>query len=252
MTNKAFAAWCKAATEKIRYGPDREAVSAELQAHLEDKYDAFLAQGLTHEEATARTLEDMGSAGEIAPQLGAIHRPWLGYLYRVTQLIAITVLVPAMLVLGGILLDKLHIKLSIDHYESLSKYDDTGYYCKPNVCVYTEGYRISIPEAAVVPEEQRLYFELEVHYWPWMGGFTARDHFWAVDSLGNYYCSIADYDYESPRVNSHGGGIYSSGIQAGSYTLEGFDCDAQWVELHYDRDGRDIVLRIDLTGGDVT
>lgn len=25
--------------------------------------------------------------------------------------------------------------------------------------------------------------------------------------------------------------------------------DAQWIDLHYDRAGRDMVLRIDLTGG---
>lgn len=28
------------------------------------------------------------------------------------------------------------------------------------------------------------------------------------------------------------------------------DPEAQWVELRYDRDGRDVRLRIDLTGGE--
>lgn len=250
MKDQDFAAWCETATKKIRYGPDRQAVSAELRAHMEDKYDALIAHGVTPEEAAAKTLESMGSAREIAPQLGRIHRPWLGYLYSITMLIAITVMVPAVVLLGYNGLRRLEAVLTSDNVASFANYEESGYYCEPNASIYGEGYYIRIPEAAVVPEEERLYYRMEVFFGPWMDGFVARDYFWAVDSQGNYYRSLHDYERGSPGINYRSGMISSSGIQVTTYTLDYFDCDAQWVELHYDRDGRDFVLRIDLTGGE--
>ena len=78
----SFDWWCKTAVSQIRYGPDNEAVYRELYAHLEDSYDHFLAQGYPAERAQGLALEAMGDPEEIAPQLGAIHKPWLGYIYR--------------------------------------------------------------------------------------------------------------------------------------------------------------------------
>ena len=72
-------AWLDTATAKIRFGPDRKAVRRELEAHLEDLRDA---SGLEEEAA----LQAMGNPAEIAEELGRIHRPWLGYLWRMSQL----------------------------------------------------------------------------------------------------------------------------------------------------------------------
>lgn len=252
MTNKAFAAWCKAATEKIRYGPDREAVSAELQAHLEDKYDAFLAQGLTHEEATARTLEDMGSAGEIAPQLGAIHRPWLGWIFSAVRLISIWIAV-AVGYMALITVGHQFSWWADTTYESEDylAHAEPGCYLQANDLAYGEGYILWVPEAAVNTAEERLYFRLEAHSMPWMGGTCPVDCFWAVDSQGTVYLSDSRLrDSTQPQLCFLRSIRSSSGPDMYDLILTGFDCNAQWVELHYDRDGRDIVLRIDLTGGE--
>lgn len=79
--------WCVQATSRIRYGPDRKRVYGELRLHMEDRKDAFVAQGLTEEAAMNKTLEAMGSALEIAPQLGAIHSPFWGYFLRVCRVL---------------------------------------------------------------------------------------------------------------------------------------------------------------------
>lgn len=71
--------WLDTATRKIRFRPDRKAVRRELEAHLEDLRDA---SGLEEEAA----LRAMGDPGEIAEELGRVHKPWLGYLWRVSQL----------------------------------------------------------------------------------------------------------------------------------------------------------------------
>lgn len=71
--------WLDAATGKIRFRPDRKAVRRELEDHLADLREA---SGLEEDAALAA----MGDPAEIAEELGRIHRPWLGYLWRVSQI----------------------------------------------------------------------------------------------------------------------------------------------------------------------
>ena len=94
-----------------------------------------------------------------------------------------------------------------------------------------------------------LYIELRTTWWPWMQKSSILRYFWAVDSLGNRYASSAEAHYaDTPKVK-YSGGFYSQGFGSSSLEIIHFDAEAEWVELRYDRDGRDIVLRIDLTGG---
>lgn len=71
--------WLDAATKKIYFRPDRKAVRRELEAHFEDLREA---SGLEAEAAAAA----MGDPEAIAEELGRLHRPWLGYLWRLSQL----------------------------------------------------------------------------------------------------------------------------------------------------------------------
>lgn len=250
MKNQDFAAWCKRATKKIRYKPDRKAVSDELMAHLEDQYEALLAQGLSSDEAAAKALAAMGSAEEIAPQLGAIHRPLLGYLYSAVRYLAVFTGIWAAVMLCSHAFNQLQTKYFYDSFETYTA--DAEVFYTPNTNITVEGYHIRIPDAAADLDNGILYFQVEVTNWPWMEGFNAMDEFWAVDSEGNWYPA---YNYDNAQ--SHYGlrfrsGTGSTGINICVMALNGFDCDAQWVELRYDRDGRDIALRIDLSGGDGT
>lgn len=71
--------WLDTATKKIYFRPDRKAVRRELEAHLEDLREA---SGLDEDAA----LKEMGDPEIIAEELGRLHRPWLGYLWRASQL----------------------------------------------------------------------------------------------------------------------------------------------------------------------
>lgn len=71
--------WLDAATKKIYFRPDRKVVRRELEAHLEDLREV---SGLDEDAA----LKEMGNPEAIAEELGRLHRPWLGYLWRVSQL----------------------------------------------------------------------------------------------------------------------------------------------------------------------
>lgn len=90
MEKKGAAAlrWLDTAVKGVRFGPDRAAVRAELEAHLEDKQADLrrIFPDMTAEEAETRTLEDMGDPAEIGKELARIHKPWLGYLWPGQQM----------------------------------------------------------------------------------------------------------------------------------------------------------------------
>lgn len=86
--------WLDTATEKIRFRPDRKAVRRELQDHLEDRMEAGKAQGLSPYEAEAAATAAMGDPVSLAEELGRIHSPWWGRLWRLSQwVLAIALLV---------------------------------------------------------------------------------------------------------------------------------------------------------------
>lgn len=260
MLNSKFDAWCDAATAKIRYGGDRDAVSAELRAHLEDRYDALVEAGYSQAEATAKALEAMGDAKAIAPQLGKIHRPWLGWVYSALRIAGISVLVCVLIRCWFVVAYEGHRFVGRDTsavalHNQVYSVDDITYYDTPNVRTWVDGYCLRVMEVAVIPEDSmfhasQLHVNVEVTWWPGMDGFGAMDEIWALDSHGTYYPS---YDINgvrgTPRIAFTGGYFGLEGKSICYFAIANFDCESEWVELHYDREGRDMVLRIDLTGG---
>lgn len=84
--------WLDTAVAKIRFGPDRRAVRRELSDHLEDMREAAGLEG-------DAVLEAMGDPAGIAAELGRLHRPWWGYLWRTSQVVLLlTVIVCGLLV----------------------------------------------------------------------------------------------------------------------------------------------------------
>ena len=82
------AQWLDKATEGIQFGPDRKAVRAELDGHLDDKIQDLqrIFPDLSAWEATQMALSGMGDPEEIGRELARIHKPWLGYLWRASQI----------------------------------------------------------------------------------------------------------------------------------------------------------------------
>ena len=88
-TSNPAGQWLDRATAGIRFGPDRKEVRAELEAHLEDKALDFqrIFPGLTEAEARERAVSEMGDPMEIGKELAKVHKPWLGYIWRVSQVL---------------------------------------------------------------------------------------------------------------------------------------------------------------------
>lgn len=246
-----FSVWVTTATSSIHYGPDRKAVSKELRDHLDDAYEALLAAGHTPAEATQKALDAMGSAEEIAPQLAKLHKPWLGYAYRLVKVCAILVLTFSLFLWAVDGISFAHSWLSAKNFDSLpANYGALDYYAHPGVHDSTDGLYFEVAEAGYSKAKQEFYFQLDVIHLPVMRHTSVTTLIWAIDSNGNYYPCRAEAQYQDiPKVTY--GGLSSTGLITHYLMLIlDFDCSAQWVELHYDRDGRDLVLRIDLTGGE--
>lgn len=263
-----FKCWAEKAVSGIIFPPDREQVRVELMNHLNDHYDALLEQGIDPEEAQQMAVEAMGDAMEIAPQLAAIHHPIWGYLLRVTRVLLV---IAAICVLASGIHFAYNTSYSqpwiyrYDPYEDTYISDEVGvttrlFYSEPNQTAESDGYTLTLTRAAwwytdftdeTLQDDDSFGFQIRVfNPRPWAAEPDFCDWFWAEDSLGNHYYPDDQYWYrEDSYVN---GGCYHTAPL--TYTLDmslGNFCsqEAEWIDIHYDRDGRNILFRIDLTGG---
>ena len=257
-----FEDWCRQAVCQIQYRPDRQMVHRELKAHMEDRYEAYLERGLSEQEAEAKALEAMGSAQEIAPQLAAIHRPFWGYLLSASRYVLL-VMACMMVVPLFHYIEQLDIRQPEYLYDFAGEYDpyiDQEYnggkrllYVEPDCEARTDGYTFRVTKAAVWERSgvDTLHFQMDVVD----PGFWTEDGdvgrwFYAVDSRGRRYDSF----YESGGSECYvSGNSYRTGLFTRTYEmwLVGYENETvDWVELRYDRAGRDIVLHMALTGGE--
>lgn len=273
MENKSFRMWCLVATAQIGFPPDRKVVYAELEQHMNDRYDALIEQGRSPEEATKMTLEAMGNASKIAPQLAAIHRPFWGYALRVCRIALIVMLclciLPCWRYFSNLNLDQPGFR-DFDVYDSASYGGNTGrtlhHLSQPEVSFTSDGYTFTVTDAAVFTEYSeyygreftRLYILVQQRgLLPWTETkqYYSRSSlndpchwFTARDNLGNIYYSFQEQGGGDPCLQAGG---WQTGLFTCTYEcwINDFPSDAKWVDICYERDGRSYSMRIHLTGG---
>ncbi len=260
--------WCEIATCRISFGPDRRKVADELMGHLEDRRDALMAQGMDERTATDQALESMGDAKEIAPQLGALHKPFWGYVLRISKILLIILLC---LSLNPI---RKYVKnLDLDNnvsYRDFAVFDpasyggDTGrtlhHLSQPELSFSTDGSHFTLTDACVFSNNSsdftQLYIRIQqttllpqTEHKEYFTYFRITSFFTARDSLGNEYpCYWDGTGGENPY-------LLSGGAQTGLFTythecwINNFPAEAEWVDICYERDGRSFSLRVYLTGG---
>ncbi|MBP3674618.1 MAG: hypothetical protein J6J18_12400 [Oscillospiraceae bacterium] len=265
-----FKCWCSDAVSGIIFPPDQRKVYDELYQHLEDHYDALVEQGMDKEDAVKAALAAMGDAWEIAPQLAAIHRPFWGYFLRVTRILLVIFLIATIIPFGKFLYNTTYqepVTWAFDIFDP-DAYEEKGYTLvrclKPDVTVRSDGYTFTVtdavewqypyPDSATGTTDYLCLRMTEFHPLPWVEHTDVGLWLWAEDSLGNIYgCTKENTSYSEEEEEY----LCARGSQVGpflyAYTLwiNYFDIqNAEWITIHYDRDGRDLTWHIDLTGGD--
>lgn len=263
MKKETAKSWCLEATKLIKFPPDREAVQEELEQHLIDKQEDLRQQGIPEEEIEALAIAAMGSAEEIAPQLAAIHRPFWGYAYRVIRIIlaiGLSFLLLHAVINAEYLVDRKREPVFTDYVAGTTLRWQTY----PNTKTKMDNCRITIEQVRFSKNPEPAYANIPrlsnclsadirvtdprgiIHY-------DIMEYVWAEDSLGNVYTSPNATSHLPPYPNDHYIRVSSSHRIFSSYyriTFMGYeDNGAQWIDLHYDRDGRSFTIRIDLEGG---
>lgn len=261
-----IASWLKTATEKIRFRRDRIAVREELRQHMEEKWEDLREQGLAETAMEQRILTDMGSAEELAPLLAEIHRPHLGYTMVILRWVTVCMLVIALFTANG-------AYGTIGHESAESRFTNTMvfdgtfsriYLVEPDVSFSCKSYRFIVQKAAlwessrsrfpngeVHDVEYTLYLQIPVIRAPFQPTFQGWEYFWAEDDQGNIYRSYinapgpeADGFVNSYLINTKV--FYDVGYISVSKIT---NPNIQWIDLHFDLDGEDVTVRIDLAGG---
>lgn len=268
MRKLVFQNWCSRAVAGIRTSPDREIVSQELFDHLEDIYQSLIDKGMDPKEAQTQAIVSMGSPEEIAPQLAAIHRPFWGMVELFFRRAIVVLAFITALTFGLFFINNYYINPILQEFDpdaglSLSGIVEQTFLTNPNFTVYSDGYtltvdRVSVWQRTYVSEDDtkpQYYCNVQIKVsnpLPWADAPDFSGWYWAEDSLGNYYystyedsaeneCSIQATDYRIGFFN------YVQDLWLSPYVSQ----DAEWIELHYDRSGRNIVMHIDLPGGEL-
>lgn len=248
--------WCVHAVEKIQYRPDRMAVYQELRQHLDDRCEDYLAQGLSNDEAIEKTLAGMGDPKELAVQLAAIHRPFWGYVYSIAKVLLIGILILSLVPFWRYTLHALDTYARSHAQEWENILDDPWLlsYTEPGTSANWDGYTFTVSRSAILADssdENIRHLQLELHIrhpYLWSAAPDIAPWIWAQDDLGNIYPCNAEaigklYIYGRSESVSPLTTLYQMNIQE-------IPAACRWIDLHYNRDGRNLVLRISLTGGD--
>lgn len=266
MDKYEFKFWAEKAVSGIMFPPDREKVYRELVDHLEDHYAFLREEGLDDNAARQASVEAMGDAYEIAPQLAQIHRPFWGYFLRVTRVILVIVSIIT-LIPFGIHVWNTDYGLPLSHWPdsnvlSMATYGEgTGrtllHMSKPNITQKSDGYTYTLTNAVYWKNDEydnSVFFVYikEFHPLPWAEHGAAGEWFQAEDSLGNIYECYYEHrpDEESPVLYSWGNETSPFSYTYAMWTGTDVPEAAEWIDIRYTRDGRNLVWRIDLTGGD--
>lgn len=251
--------WLNAATQGIRFKPDRMAVREELFAHLEDKQADLrrIFPDMTRGEAERRALESMGDPEELGRALAKIHKPWLGYLWVVSRWAAVlaALAIAASILLGGTWLEDVRWEVEdwLDNSESAAisqaLYEDgEPQWEGERLAVYAPEAEtrlgrctISVPRAAMWEEQGKnvLYLELRLSYdLPWERSEAPLLYLWAEVDQGNSYGERQGYTSRGHRQT----GLRWVSI---NMMIEDVPRDLEYVTLHY-LPGTELNLRVDL------
>lgn len=214
--------WLNTATRGIRFKPDRAAVRRELAAHLEDKQADLqrIFPDIPPKEAEHRALESMGDPEELGRGLARIHKPWLGYLWRLSQVLcALMVLAALWGAASGTNPPDLWVQTNQswlgeqleDRQGELERIvfgsEIQSSPLTSQEAIEYRGYTFTVeegtvwqplaelPEDRLVPYEQAVLLTLRVEWsrpdQPLAANFSGE--LWAEDDRGNGYLSYQDY-----------------------------------------------------------
>ena len=263
MASPQFNDFCDRVCRRVRFRPDRAAITAELTAHLEDHMDALVARGFPPETAARQAVAAMGDPEEIGKELDKSHSPFLGWFqicFRVAVWgLAVLVLLFTLPQVGAIAEDlaaPLQDGGHLDEFLTQNDEYDIVADLNPGAVWHYEGYTFSIPRALVVRASDgtlSLHYTVKAaHPNPWHRNPVFWDWLWAEDDLGNTYSSYGQVvPFQFSAVRSSGTSTtWHPFVSYYSMWVDRLDPAAEKLTLRFDRYGENaIYLTLSLKGG---
>jgi hypothetical protein len=217
----------------VKFVYDRNDIRKEFEAHLSDKIEYYTELGYEQEEAELLSIKDMGDAKEIGTELNKQHNPVLGWLWRITNSIAILLF----MLFCFIVVFSIRTFFESNTLKESIVYSDILYQSDIDMRVRIDDRVIRFTN--VIMEENGdlniCYRYYNIGFWGVGGNFGYIGDF--TDNKGNKYMSLSG--------TSHGG-ILTKGV----YTISDFSKDADTLIISYDRYNRNYHLEIPLEAGE--
>lgn len=243
--------WCERVCEQVRFRPDHRGIKRELEAHMEDCCELLMASGMEAEAAEAAMLERMGDPAEVGKALDRVHKPLLGWLWKVSRWLVIL----CAIIFGFLLVTVFgRLGISLEDLPSVTFADGERVRDCRDFCA---GYLLVVENAAVWENSSSSDGEgdvkLSMKVWDILGSGSlwAVTDFYALDDRGNEYSGYTseintpgrtDYVYLDRRGNRIVSDVYL-------ITVCGVPLDARWVELRCGGGERQVCLRVELPKG---
>lgn len=244
-----FLNWRATVLERVRFKPDRAAIASELTAHYEDHVYDLERVGYERELAKQRALAAMGDAEEVGCALDRVHKPWLGWLWKVSRwLLAVSCLLLVWSVMICGLPDVGAWLRPSTILGSLSEDDGRALACPPDVkmgpyTLHTEEVRYA---EGAAPREGKNSLILSMTSTTWQFWLEGPSFYYnyleAVDSNGVDYSA-----YHAPYIT--GSGPNTGHFQNAFWIqVDGIENNPEWIEITYK--GAGWTIHVDLPGGE--
>lgn len=221
----------------VKFKFDRDDIKQELNDHMEDMLDEFMSENIEREMAEKMVIDCMGNPDEIGEELNREHNPIIGWIWAVSRVIAIVLIILSILPV-----------LNIGIMTALSVF--SGYSTDRNkdeiVSEIKSDDKFLIDDTYVKIDEVILYNdnELEIRYKTWNKPFS-RSIVWSFDIGINCVTDDLNTKYTASSGSSSSG-IVSKHVM----TIENFNTKAKKIIINYDYNGRKIHSEIPINGGD--
>lgn len=86
----------------VKFVFDRDEIKLELKDHMIDKFQYYMEKGYDEEEAEKFTIKDMGDPKEIGLELDKQHNPIIGWIWRITNILATLLIIINIFIVGSI------------------------------------------------------------------------------------------------------------------------------------------------------
>lgn len=210
---------------------DRPEIRQELEDHIEDRMLDFRSEGYNNEEALTRAIDSMGNPQDIGRELNMMHKPLLGWIWKISDITVKVVGIIAVLYSLMVLLATLNFSNPL---RSIDK-DDVVYHMKANEKAKIDSRIIQVTDI-LYENDGTMHIRFKTY------GTSIFINNWNFSSIGVITDDVGSEYW--------GNGGSSGGIVSYSHVeIEDFPEDSQTLNIVFDRYNRHYEFHFDLEEG---